>query len=196
MNDRSSLRSYPYASDLPSKHLLSMSERPYNPRAAVLRYVTLLCLLSIVGACGSGDAPPTDADATPPPAPASAEFPRLQPAQMQALVDSVDYIDYVFYELEFSMSMDNASGIQYALAQIGPESARRRPGCKPIGRVFYQIKGRNAMAADMFFSQGCTYFEFVEGNTVVAANEMSEVGKEFLNNQFGQIMGEGYQRVE
>ena len=161
-----------------------------------LRLSLTLFLFTAVFACGSEQASTESTPVERAPATEPEGFPRLQAEGMQLLLDSVDYIDYVFYELEFSMSMDNASGIQYALAQIGPEPALRKAGCKPIGRVFYQIKGRNAMAADMFFSQGCTYFEFIEGNKVVAANEMSAVGKEFLNNQFGQIMGEKYQRVE
>ena len=104
------------------------------------------------------------------------------------LVDSVDHVDYVFYTYEFSMSMDNPQGVRYSLAQIGEEPAARKPGCKAIGRVFYQIRGRNAAAAELYFSPGCTYLEFLEGNEVVYASAISEVGIEFLDNQFAQLV--------
>jgi len=75
---------------------------------------------------------------------------------MQQLIDSSDYVDYLFYEMEFSMSMDNKQGIMYSIASIGEKAAEMNAACKPIGRIFFQIKGRNAAEADMYFSKGCT----------------------------------------
>jgi len=114
---------------------------------------------------------------------------------MQVLVDSTDYVDYLFYDMDFSMSMDNKQGIMYALAKIGDTPAQLNPACKPIGRMFFQIKGRNAAEADLYFSQGCTYLVFMKDNAPVYANSMSDVGKTFLNNQFGAIMKD-YQAIE
>ena len=116
------------------------------------------------------------------------QLPRVPNELMQNLVDSADYVDYLFYELEFSMSMDNKQGVMYAISKIGENSPNLNPSCKPIGRIFYQIKGRNAAEADLYFSQGCTYMVFMKDNVPVYANEMSDVGKTFLNNQFGAIM--------
>jgi len=116
------------------------------------------------------------------------ELPRIPNDLMQALVDSADYVDYLFYEMDFSMSMDNKQGVMYALAKIGDVAAPIKPSCKPIGRIFYQIKGRNAAEADLYFSQGCAYLVFMKDNKPVYANSMSEVGKKFLNNQFAAIM--------
>ena len=125
----------------------------------------------------------------------SKSLPTLPDATMQLLIDSVDYIDYVFYELDFSMSLDNEQGVKYSLAKISGSPAERVDACKPIGRIFYQIKGRNAAEADLYFSQGCTYLVFMEDNAPVYANEMSDVGKTFLNNQFAAIM-KGYQPIQ
>lgn len=121
--------------------------------------------------------------------------PTLPLTIMQKLVDSVDYVDYIWYNFDFSMSMDNPSGVRYSLAQIGESGANRTAACKPAGRVFYQINGRNAAEAEMFFSNGCTYMEFIEDGKVVYANAMSPVGIDFLNNQFGALIKD-YQRVE
>jgi hypothetical protein len=122
-------------------------------------------------------------------------LPTLPDVTMQLLIDSVDYIDYVFYELDFSMSLDNEQGVKYSLAKISGNPAELVDACKPIGRIFYQIKGRNAAEADLYFSQGCTYLVFMEDNAPVYANAMSDVGKTFLNNQFAAIM-KGYQPIQ
>ncbi len=114
---------------------------------------------------------------------------------MQRLIDSTDYVDYLFYEMDFSMSMDNKQGIMYSIAKIGEQPAQMNAACKPIGRIFYQIKGRNAAEADLYFSQGCAYLIFMKDNAPIYANSMSEVGKAFLNNQFAAIMKD-YQAVE
>jgi hypothetical protein len=114
---------------------------------------------------------------------------------MQSLVDSADYVDYLFYNMDFSMSMDNKQGIMYSIANIGEQPAEMSAACKPIGRIFYQIKGRNAAEADLYFSNGCTYLVFMKDNAPVYANSMSEVGVAFLNNQFAAIMKD-YQPIE
>ena len=122
--------------------------------------------------------------------------PRLPRAEMQRLVDSVDYVDYLFHELDFSMSLDDERGVRYALAQIGEEAAVPLPTCKPIGRIFYQVSGEVVAQADLYFSPGCTYLAFVDGaGAVTHANEMSDVGEDFLNNQFAQFIN-GYEPVE
>jgi len=122
-------------------------------------------------------------------------LPKIPNSLMQKLIDSTDYVDYLFYDMDFSMSMDNKQGVMYSLAKIGDEVAPVSPTCKPIGRIFYQIKGRNAAEADLYFSKDCTYLVFMKDNAPVYANRMSEVGKTFLNNQFSAIM-QNYQAIE
>lgn len=149
-----------------------------------------LLAASLLVACGQGDTSRAAGAAEP------AGPPRLPLTQMQRLVDSVDYVDYLFHELDFSMSLDDERGIKYALAQIGEEAARPAQGCQPIGRIFYQIEGRVAAQADLYFSAGCTYLAFVDdAGAVTHANEMSPVGEDFLNNQFAQLI-DGYRPVQ
>ncbi len=114
--------------------------------------------------------------------------PRFPADQLTALLDSCDYVDLVFYELDFSMSMSDPRGVKYALAFIGQTSAIRADTCEAIGRMFYQIRGRNAAEADIFFSEGCTYLEFYEGGRVVYANAFSEAGLDFFNGQFERLL--------
>ena len=129
------------------------------------------------------------------PAAENVGLPMIPNALMQVLIDSTDYVDYLFYDMDFSMSMDNKQGVMYSLAKIGEKPAPLNATCKPIGRIFYQIKGRNAAEADLYFSKGCTYLVFMKENSPVYANSMSEVGKTFLNNQFSAIMKD-YQTIE
>ena len=152
------------------------------------RPVVYVLALGLLAACGGKAAPDVEATEAPRAA-APAAPPTLPLATMQRLVDSVDHVDYLFYELEFSMSMDQRQGINYAIATIGEEPAARRPDCKPIGRIFYEIGGNTAVDAQLYFSAGCTYLEFLDADGAVAyANRVSPVGRDFLNQQFGQII--------
>ena len=164
-----------------------MSPRPRRPALAA-PLVLILCAV-----CGGP--PPEAVESNAPPAGTTLDYARLPDAEMQRLVDSVDYIDYLFYEFEFSMSLDEDKGIKYAIAQIGEDPATPRATCRPIGRVFYQISGRTAAEADLYFSPGCTYLTFLDDAGGVAyANAMSAVGKDFFNNQFAQLIDD-YQPV-
>lgn len=155
-----------------------------------------LCLLAtgmLATACGGG----TEAESAA--AKTSAAAPVAQPtslpplplhpeAELLEIARQVDYVDFLFYNYDFSMSMDSESGVTYALQLIGPEPAQRSPACQPIGRVYYQVRGQNALTAELFFSPGCAYLQFVDGNTPLYAHSISEQGRAFLNGQFAQLI--------
>ena len=154
----------------------------------------LLLAFGPLAACGTEEAAPV-ASAAPAAEAAVAATPRLPRAAVQRLVDSVDHVDYLFYDLEFSMSLDEERGIRYGLAQIDEHTTALAADCRPIGRVIYQIGGRIAAEADLYFAPGCTAFAFVgEDGAVAHVNAMSEVGKAFFNNQFAQLV-DGHQPV-
>ena len=162
----------------------------HSLRRAPARLAACLSAL-LLAACGADGERASEQVAGAPPGP-----PRLPRAEMQRLVDSVDYVDYLFHELDFSMSLDDERGVRYALAQIGEEAAVPAATCKPIGRIFYQISGEVVAQADLYFSAGCTYVAFVDdAGAVTYVNEMSDVGEDFLNNQFAQLI-DGYRPVE
>ena len=157
-----------------------------KPPAPALLTAALAALLV---ACGGESTPAADAPAaTPPPAP-SAGLPSLPGAEMQRLVDSATYIDYVFFEQAFSMSMNEPSAIRYALANVSPQPAAPRQACPAIGRIFYKIGGRTVHEADLHFAPGCTYLKFYGPDQQPAyANELSPTGKAFFNSQFRQLI--------
>ena len=162
-------------------------------------HLTLLWFIAsaLLCACGDSASSTSEADASGgSQASTSTEVRALPLSTMQRLVDSVDYVDYLFYEYDFSMSMDQGQGIGYAIATIGEQAAIAQPNCKPIGRIFYEIQGSTAASAQLYFSPGCSYLEFLDDqDRVMYINEISPVGKDFLNQQFAQIIKD-FVRVE
>jgi hypothetical protein len=144
-----------------------------------------LCSLSLVlmtNCNNNSDSAGKSSDTTPPPPPLAATLPSIPLETMQMLWEKCDYVDYLFYELPISMSLNEQTSIRYALRQVAADPAPLKPECKPIGRVFFQVKGENAAEADIFFTTGCTYFVFYVDGKKTYSNYMTEEGIQHLNN--------------
>jgi len=121
------------------------------------------------------------------PPPPAATLPGIPMDLMKNLWDNCDYVDYVFYNLPISMSLDNKASIQNALTHVASEPAPMPPQCKSIGRIFYQIKGENVQMAEIYFTPGCLYFVFLGQDEKPAyCNYMTPEGVQYLNNIFSQ----------
>jgi len=118
-------------------------------------------------------------------------FPSIPIPKLQDLWENCDYIDYVFYQLPISMSLDQDNSIKYALSHISSSGAPKKPECKSIGRVFYQVKGENQEEAELYFSEGCTFFVFLENGKPKYGNYMTPTGAQYLNNTFQSASGNG-----
>lgn len=119
--------------------------------------------------------------------PAGEFLPSVPVEKLEYLWTNCDYVDYVFYELPISMSLDTKNSIQYVLSHIAENPASLRPDCKPIGRIFYQVEGENYLEADLYFSNGgCTYFVFLEDGKPKYGNYMTEDGAKYMNNNLSQ----------
>ena len=105
---------------------------------------------------------------------------------MQKLFDKCDYVDYLFYESNFSMSMNNKQSIQQTLTHIAEQVPAIDPNCKSIGRVFYEIEGNTEIEAEIFFSDKCQYFVFMKGQERIYANNITADGVTHFNNIFQQ----------
>lgn len=116
-------------------------------------------------------------------------YPSLPLDTLQMLWDQCDYIDYVFYYKDFSVSQNQKTDIQASIRHISEEVPAIQPDCQPIGRVFYQVQGENRLEAELYFNQGCTYFIFYEDGKKTYANAMMPAGIQFFN----QIMSTGGQ---
>lgn len=114
-------------------------------------------------------------------------YPSLPLDTLQMLWKQCDYIDYVFYYKDFSVSQNKSADIQGAVRYISEEVPVIQPNCQPIGRIFFQVQGENRLEADLHFSQGCTYFIFYENGKKTYANSIMPAGVQFFN----QILSTG-----
>lgn len=117
-------------------------------------------------------------------------LPSIELSMLENLWAKCDFIDYVYYELPISASLDNQNSIRTAISHIAENPAGKLPGCKAIGRVFYQIDGENVLQGDIYFSNGCTYFIWLDKKSKpYAGNMMMESGIQFFTSNVNAAMG-------
>ena len=106
---------------------------------------------------------------------------------MAYLFENCDFIDYILYQYDFSVSQGEKAAIQASMNHVSRSTPTIDPNCKPIGRVFYQVDGKNAMEADIYFSETCQYYIFLVEGKPVYANNLSNSGVAFFQNIFQQF---------
>ena len=151
------------------------------------KWILICCLGALVSACGSGEqtASDTKTESAPTQAPPSSQvYPSLPVQRLEELWQVCDYIDFVFYNTNFSMNQSEQASIQKTLRHVAAEVPDIKPECKAVGHLFYQSKGRILLEADLYFSPGCAYFVFMENGKPAYANEMTPDGVEFYNKIF------------
>ena len=111
-------------------------------------------------------------------------YPSITQEEMVHLYENCDFIDYILYGYDFSISQGEKPAIQASFNHISRTPANINPTCKPIGRVFYQIEGENVLEADIYFADGCQYYIFLKDSKPVAANQLSPAGVAFYQNIF------------
>jgi len=115
---------------------------------------------------------------------------------MQRLYEKATYVDYIFYDLPFSLSQDNSASIRSNLELIGNQPLKSLGiNCKPIGREFFQIDGNIEYEADLYYSDGCYGYVFYKDGKQVYANMLSEKGMNFYRNIISQAMGARKQNI-
>lgn len=150
-----------------------------------------LLLTSLLFSCGSDTASEADSDTantTPTPAETAPAptYPSIPADTIRALFNECDYIDYVFYYTNFSVSQKEKGDIQTAITYIASEAPKINPNCQSVGRVFYQVNGENRLEADLYFNpnQGCIYYLFLENGKPAYANRIMPAGIDFYNKIF------------
>lgn len=121
---------------------------------------------------------------------ATATYPSIAGETIKMLWDKCDYIDFVFYYLNFSMSQKVQNSIRTTIAQISTAVPEIDPNCQPIGRIFFQSDGVNIVEADIFYSNGCSYYIFYEDGKYAYANRMLPTAEKFYDNIFKQVQGQ------
>ncbi len=117
-------------------------------------------------------------------------LPSIDISVLENLWENCDYVDYVYYDLPISASLDNKSSIQSSIKHIAENSAAKINGCKAIGRVFYQIEGENTLQGDIYFTKGCTYFLWLDSKgKYFAGNQMMDSAFKFFVSNIQAAMG-------
>jgi hypothetical protein len=114
-------------------------------------------------------------------------YPSLPLDTLVALYNECDFIDYVFYYTNFSVSQSEKKDIQTAIRYISEEVPLINAGCKPQGRLFFQVDGENRLEADLYFAPECTYYIFYKEGKPAFANKLMPGGIQFYNNIFNSI---------
>lgn len=117
-------------------------------------------------------------------------LPSIEVSVLENLWENCDFVDYVYYELPISASLDNKNSIQSSVRHIAANPAAKISGCKAIGRVFYQIDGENVLQGDIYFSKGCTYFLWLDSKgKYFAGNLMMDSAMKFFASNIQAAMG-------
>lgn len=154
-----------------------------------MRFLPLLLLVFLWSCDSESTTKKTTTETVPStnPAPApTAKTEALYPAypveKLKYLFDNCDYVDYVFYELPMSMSLNEQGSIQYSVSHVSTDPAQINANCKSIGRIFYQLKGENIAEAEIVFNapEKCSYFIFYDNGKKAYANQMTEGGIKYL----------------
>lgn len=150
-----------------------------------------LLLTSLLYNCGSDTESEADSgttNTTPPPAETTQvpTYPSIPADTIRALFNECDYIDYVFYYTNFSVSQKEKRDIQKAITYIASETPQFNPNCQPVGRIFFQVDGENRVEADLYFTpnQGCIYYLFYENGEPAYANRIMPAGIDFYTKIF------------
>jgi hypothetical protein len=111
---------------------------------------------------------------------------------MIKLLNEATSVDYIFHNLPFSLSHDQDSDINQNISFIDVDKplVHIPKGCKPDARKFFQIKGNIVYDIDVYISNGCMFYVFVDkANKPIYANYMTQSGINFYNNIIQQAAG-------
>lgn len=160
------------------------------------RFLTILTLLFVVTffQCQSNAAENQDAaaeTASVAATPAVINYPSITQEKMMYLYENCDYIDFVLYNTNFSMSQGDQAAIRSTLSGVSTEPAKLPSECKPVGRVFFQVDGVNVEEADLFFGGQCLSYVFFEDGKYAYGNQLTPSGLDFYQKIFSQVQTQG-----
>lgn len=155
-----------------------------------MKYFTLLLFSLLLLQCNND--PKTEGDianstSTVAPAQTVATYPSITEEKMKYIYDNCDYIDFIFYDVDFSMSQNQRPAIIQTIGGVSTTAAPIDTNCKPVGRVFFQVQGINALEADLFFTGNCMYYIFLENGTYTYANLMTPQAATFYQKIFTEV---------
>ncbi len=156
--------------------------------------IRIYCVFALAGMMFWGCQPSPKGDnqetAATTPTTASVTYPSIALDTLEMLWSKCDYIDFVFYNLNIAVSQNEPNAIKATIQHVAADVPVISNACKPEGRIFFQVGGRNALIGDFFLGQGCYYYIWYkdEGKTPFAANSMTEMGAKFFKDLFEKAL--------
>lgn len=111
---------------------------------------------------------------------------------MVRLLEECTYVDYIFHSLPYSISQNEDPSIDMNISFIDYKKPLGRipKDCKPIGRKFFHIKGEIVYDVDVYLSNKCKFYVFVDkNNKPIFANYMTEDGLKFYADMASRARG-------
>lgn len=116
-------------------------------------------------------------------------LPPLPDEIRQQLLESCNYVDYIWHDMPFSLSLNERAAIISNINAIGTESPDSYPpSCRSIGRKNFQINGEIIIDADVYFGKECNYYIFLKDEKPMYSNKFSQEGINFYSNVIGNAM--------
>lgn len=115
-------------------------------------------------------------------APKSKDAPSvITTAQQQDLIAKVDYVDFLFYNMDISVSQNDKASINQSITFLSTTPKPATMNCPSIGRMSLQSQGKIILEADIH-QQGnsCGYFTIIENKAAKGTCLMSADGMKFL----------------
>lgn len=107
--------------------------------------------------------------------------------EMKLIYEGADFIDIIFYNVDFSMSVNNKSNIQRMVGFVSTNVAQINTACQPMGRLFFQKNGEIMVEADMYYDENCRYFVFQKNGKAAYANDITPEGQAYFAKIFSQV---------
>lgn len=153
----------------------------------MIRTIILFIGVMLILSCNSDQKKSATTAVTTENAASKFKLPSFPQAEMERLFQEATFIDYIFYDLPFSISQDNQPSIHANLKLISSGVLDNLPkNCKPIGREFFQINGEIVHEADLYFSDSCYGYVFLKDEKPIYANKLTEAGMKFYTNIINQ----------
>ena len=150
-------------------------------------YFFLFIALLVTSGCGND--PATNNDSAPASAPPAAStpvegttYPSLPMDRFQYLWDNSNYSDATYYYLPISTNQSTQEQVRGSLSYVSTVTPVVPSSCKAIGHLWYQVNGENVEEADIYFSEGCTFYVWYENGQPTYANALTDEGIKFYNN--------------
>ena len=150
----------------------------------MIRNLILLFFSAVLFTCGNSENNTDAQKASTPATQNEAYLPSITLEEMEFLWNNCNQVDFIYYELPISTSLNDQYSIQQSLRHVSdtPVPLNVKNNCKPISRVFYKKDGDDLMEAEVYFSQGCSFFVFLKNGKPQYSNLMTDNGIKHFND--------------